>query len=94
MGSAASRLRTALELFEVGEQMMRARLARENPEWDESQIDVAIHRWLRDRPGARAARLAEYCHTARHAVGCTAGSHTGSARVFTRLGSGAVERIV
>lgn len=52
MESAASRLRTALELFEVGEQMMRARLAREHPEWDASQIDAAIHRWLRDRPGA------------------------------------------
>ena len=52
MGSAASRLRTALELFEVGEQMMRARLVREHTEWDAAQIDAAIHRWLRDRPGA------------------------------------------
>lgn len=52
MESAASRLRTALELLEVGEQMMRARLAREHPEWDASQVDAAIHRWLRHRPGA------------------------------------------
>ncbi len=52
MGSAASRLRTALELFEVGEQMMRARLTREHPEWDAAQIDAAMHGWLRDRPGA------------------------------------------
>ena len=34
---------------------------------------------------SRAARLTEYAHTARHDRSCTAGSHTGSARLVTSL---------
>ncbi|MGV1010689.1 MAG: hypothetical protein ACOYBY_19235 [Dermatophilaceae bacterium] len=48
----ADRLRTALEMFEVGHDMMRARLRREHPDWDDHQVDAAIRTWLRDRPGA------------------------------------------
>ncbi|WP_431310556.1 hypothetical protein [Mobilicoccus caccae] len=48
----AARLRIALDLFALGEQMMRARLQREHPEWTETQTQVAIQGWLRERPGA------------------------------------------
>lgn len=48
----AERLRTAVELFEVGEQLMRSRLRREHPDWDDDQVQAAIVRWLRERPGA------------------------------------------
>ena len=48
----AERLRIALDLFALGEQMMRARLSREHPEWTEPQVQAAIEEWLRDRPGA------------------------------------------
>src|SRR5215217_8779977 len=36
---------------------------------------------------SRTARLREYAHTARQDRVCTAGSHTGSARLFTSLSS-------
>lgn len=42
----------ALELHALGEQMMRARLCREHPEWTPAQGQEAIDRWLRERPGA------------------------------------------
>lgn len=48
----AARLLTALELFELGEQLMRTRLRREHPEWGDEELDAAIRRWLHDRPGA------------------------------------------
>ena len=49
---AAARLKTALDLFEVGQDLMRARFRRENPEWDEQRLTDEIRTWLRHRPGA------------------------------------------
>lgn len=46
------RLRTALELAAVGEQMVRMRLTRDHPDWDEDRIQSAMEHWMQDRPGA------------------------------------------
>ncbi len=44
----AAHLRIALDnLFDLGEQMMRARLSREHPEWSDPQVHAAIEEWLR-----------------------------------------------
>jgi hypothetical protein len=48
----AARLRAALELFEVGESMMRCRLRRERPDADEAEIRAEVLAWLQRRPGA------------------------------------------
>lgn len=48
----AERMRMALDLYEVGEGMMRARLIRERPDADDAEIDAAILAWLQHRPGA------------------------------------------
>ena len=50
--TAADRLRVALDLYEVGESMMRARLRRERPAAREDEIDAEIRAWLHRRPGA------------------------------------------
>jgi hypothetical protein len=47
-----ARLRAALELYEVGEGMLRQRLRRERPGATTEQIDEEIAAWLRRRPGA------------------------------------------
>lgn len=52
MSTPSARLRIALDLFDLGEQMMRARLGREHPKWAEAQVQAAIEEWLRERPGA------------------------------------------
>jgi hypothetical protein len=49
---AAARLRQALELFEAGESMMRARLRRDHPGADGAEIERLLVEWLRTRPGA------------------------------------------
>lgn len=46
MSEEAARFRTALELFELGEAMMRQRLQRENPMITPAQIDTRIAEWL------------------------------------------------
>lgn len=46
------RLLAALELYEVGEQMARARLRREHPDFDDAAIETAVVRWRQERPGA------------------------------------------
>lgn len=46
------RLRIALDLADVGEQMMRTRLRREHPEYDDARLEEAMVRWMQDRPGA------------------------------------------
>lgn len=46
------RLRIALELSEVGEEMQRLRLRRENPEWGDAEVEAAMVRWMQHRPGA------------------------------------------
>jgi Rv0078B-related antitoxin len=50
--SPATRLRAALDLFEVGEAMLRCRLRRERPDADETEITAEINSWLHRRPGA------------------------------------------
>ncbi|MGH8938523.1 MAG: hypothetical protein ACRDV2_04155 [Actinomycetes bacterium] len=50
--AAAERLRVALELYEVGERMLRQRLRREQPHATPDEIDAEVGRWLRRRPGA------------------------------------------
>lgn len=49
---AAQRLRLALDMFDVGEQMQRARLRREHPDASDEEIDAKVRAWLRRRPGA------------------------------------------
>jgi hypothetical protein len=46
------RLRIALDLADVGEQMMRTRLRRAHPEYDDARLEEAMVRWMQDRPGA------------------------------------------
>lgn len=48
----AERLRIALDMFELGEQLMRTRLRREHPDFDDEQLAMARQRWLHERPGA------------------------------------------
>ncbi|MGH3988883.1 MAG: hypothetical protein ACRDTZ_16465 [Pseudonocardiaceae bacterium] len=50
--AAAERLGIALELYEVGERMLRQRLRRERPHATPDEIDAEVARWLRRRPGA------------------------------------------
>ncbi len=50
--AAAERLWVALELYEVGERMLRQRLRREQPHATPDEIDAEVGRWLRRRPGA------------------------------------------
>jgi len=47
-----ARLRDALELHDLGERMLRQRLRRERPQITDAELDDAIRRWLRERPGA------------------------------------------
>ena len=46
------RLRIALDLADVGIEMMRTRLRRENPDASDAWLDAAMLRWMHDRPGA------------------------------------------
>ncbi len=50
--TVAARIRAALDLYEVGENMLRQRLQRERPEASVQEIDAAIAAWLQRRPGA------------------------------------------
>jgi hypothetical protein len=50
--SAAERLRIALDMYEFGEQMLRARLRREQPWAIDDEIESGIQRWLLTRPDA------------------------------------------
>lgn len=49
---AQERMRETLELYEVGEAMMRERLMRENPTADPDEIERRLTEWLMTRPGA------------------------------------------
>ncbi len=51
---AAERLRLALEMFGVGEALMRQRLRREHPNADDVEIEARLIAWLQERPGAEA----------------------------------------
>jgi len=51
-GDPAARLRVALDLHTLGEQMLRQRLRREQPQIAAAELDAAVAAWLRERPGA------------------------------------------
>jgi hypothetical protein len=48
----ARRVRMALDLFDVGERMLRQRLRRERPDASDSEIEAAVSSWRLRRPGA------------------------------------------
>jgi hypothetical protein len=50
--SAAEQLEDALELADLAERMVRARLRREHPEWSDREVDERVLAWLHERPGA------------------------------------------
>lgn len=50
--AAARRLRLALDMYEFGERMQRARLRRLHPGASDEEIEAAIGDWLLSRPGA------------------------------------------
>ncbi len=55
--TVADRIRVALDLYEVGENMLRQRLRqrlllRGRPEASAQDVDAAIAAWLQRRPGA------------------------------------------
>ncbi len=50
----ATRLRTALDLCEMGESMRRAQLRREHPGATDEEIEALLVTWLETRPGAEA----------------------------------------
>ena len=47
---AAERLRLALEMFGVGEAMMRQKLRREHPDETDAEIEARLIAWLQERP--------------------------------------------
>jgi len=49
---AGQRLLLALDLFAVGEDLMRQRLRRQHPELSPDEIERRLVEWLRERPGA------------------------------------------
>jgi hypothetical protein len=52
MNLAAERFRIALELYDLGERMLRQKLRRRHPEASGGQIDALVADWLERRPGA------------------------------------------
>ena len=46
------KLRTALEMFGLGESMMRQNLRRADPNASEAEIEAKLSAWLSGRPGA------------------------------------------
>jgi hypothetical protein len=50
--SAAERLRIALDMYEFGERMQRARLLRDRPDASSVDIESEIQAWLLSRPEA------------------------------------------
>ena len=50
--SDAEKLRQAIEMVDVGIEMMRLNLGREFPEESDEGIEERLRAWLRDRPGA------------------------------------------
>lgn len=49
---AARRFKTAMDLYELAESMLRQKLRREHPECDEATIDAMVVAWRLRRPGA------------------------------------------
>jgi hypothetical protein len=52
MAAAAEHLEEALELTDLAERMVRARLRREHPGWSEDELEARVLAWLHERPGA------------------------------------------
>ena len=50
--TALERFRTALDLFELSERMLRQKLRRTHPEASEAEIEAEVRARLRHRPGA------------------------------------------
>ena len=50
--SPVDRIRVALELTQLAEQMLRQRLRRTRPELDDEAIEREIDAWYMQRPGA------------------------------------------
>lgn len=48
----ARRMRVAMDMYEVGEQMLRQRLRRERPAAAGADIDAEVVAWRLHRPGA------------------------------------------
>lgn len=46
------RLRLALDMYEVGEQMQRQRLRRQHPDLTDAEIEAKVREWRLRRPGA------------------------------------------
>jgi hypothetical protein len=51
-GVIQERFRIALELFELGENMLRQRIRREQPDVSDAEVERMIREWLSRRPGA------------------------------------------
>jgi hypothetical protein len=54
MPSPRDALRTTLDLFDTGLDLMRQNLRRAHPEANEDEIDRRLRLWLRERPGAES----------------------------------------
>jgi hypothetical protein len=52
MAAIAEHLEDALELADLAERMVRARLRREHPDWSDEELDEGVLLWLHERPGA------------------------------------------
>jgi hypothetical protein len=52
MAAAAEHLEDALELADLAERMVHARLRREHPEWSNDELEEQVLVWLHERPGA------------------------------------------
>jgi len=50
--SAARNLEDALELADLAERMVRARLRRQQPELSIAELEARVRAWLHERPGA------------------------------------------
>jgi len=49
---AGEKLRIALDMFDLGESMMRQKLRRTYPSASEAEIEARVWAWLSERPGA------------------------------------------
>jgi hypothetical protein len=54
VAAAAERVRTALDLFAMGMEMLRTRLKREEPGLSDEEVEQRVDRWLLTRRGAEA----------------------------------------
>lgn len=52
MDATSQNLEDALELADLAERMVRARLRRENPELSDDELEEQLLAWLHERPGA------------------------------------------